>query len=142
RRGAGPSVPAPGAVDVLEEARRRDLALGLVSVTGLTPGYVLREILDDLGMLRHFGALTFSDEARMAKPAAEVFHCTLEVLGAAPREAVFVGDTPFADIAGPQAIGMWAVQVGARQQDGVEPHARVDALSELFPAIERLGLLD
>lgn len=142
RRGAGTAFPAPGANEVLDEAHRRGFALGLVSVTGLTPGYVLREIMDALGLLGHFAAITFSDEARMAKPTPEVFHCTLETLGVGPQEAVFIGDSPIPDIAGPQAIGMWTVQIGGLEQPGVEPHARIDALSELFPALERLGLLD
>ena len=38
--------PAPGALAAVEEARGRGLALGLISVTGLTPGYVLRDVLD------------------------------------------------------------------------------------------------
>ena len=134
--------PAPGALAAVEEARGRGLALGLVSVTGLTPGYVLRDVLDGHGLLRHFEALTFSDEARMAKPAPEIFHCTLEVLAVEADEAVFIGDTPFADVAGPQALGMTAVQVGNRQEDGVTPDARIDSLEELFPALQRLGLVD
>ena len=136
------SISAPGALACVEEAHGRGLALGLVCVTGLTPGYVLRDVLDGHGLLRHFEALTFSDEARMAKPAPEIFHCTLQVLGVAPRDAVFIGDTPFADVAGPQALGMTAVQVGHRQEDGVTPDARIDSLEELFPALARLGLVD
>ncbi len=134
--------PAPGALAAVEEARGRGLALGLVSVTGLTPGYVLRDVLNGHGLLRHFEALTFSDEARMAKPAPEIFHCTLQVLGVAPKDAVFIGDTPFADVAGPQKIGMTAVQVGSRQEEGVTPDAKVDSLEELFPALQGLGLVD
>ena len=136
------SIPAPGALACVEEAHGRGLALGLVCVTGLTPGYVLRDVLDGHGLLRHFEALTFSDEARMAKPAPEIFHCTLQVLGVAPQDAVFIGDTPFADVAGPQALGMTAVQVGSRQEEGVTPDARLDSLDELFPALRRLGLVD
>ena len=136
-----PPFPAPGAIDALREAQARGLALGLISNTGLTPGYVLREVLADHGLLSFFQVLTFSDEARLAKPAAEVFHCTLEGLAVQPADAVFVGDIPALDVAGPQTVGMWAVQVGDRRLDGVQPHARIDALSELFPALERLGLL-
>ena len=136
------SIPAPGALACVEETHGRGLALGLVCVTGLTPGYVLRDVLDGHGLLRHFEALTFSDEARMAKPAPEIFHCTLQVLGVAPQDAVFIGDTPFADVAGPQALGMTAVQVGSRQEEGVTPDARLESLDELFPALRRLGLVD
>ena len=140
-----PPLSAPGARDTLEEARRRGLALGLVSNTGLTPGYVLRGVLADHGLRPYLQVLTFSDEARLAKPAEEIFRCTLEALGSkgvAPADAVFIGDTPANDVAGPQAVGMWTVQVGDRQLDGVQPHARIDALPDLFPALERLGLLE
>ncbi len=134
--------PAPGASGALEEARSRGFGIGLVSITGLTPGYVLREVLAGHDLLGHFDVLTFSDEARMAKPTAEIFHCTLEVLDVAPEHAVFIGDTPNADIAGPQAIGMTAVQIGDREEDGITPDARIDSLDELFPALRRLGLVD
>ncbi len=137
-----PPIPAPGAVDVLQQARGRGLALGLVSITGLPPGYVWRRILDDHGMLEFFGALTFSDEARLAKPSEAVYRCTLYVLGVEAHEAVFIGDSPGLDIAGPQELGMKAVQVGDQQLDGVTPDARLDSLEELFPALRTLGLVD
>ena len=136
-----PPLPAPGAQEVLEQARRRKLRLGLVSNTGVTPGYVLRDILADHGLRGPLEVLTFSDEARLAKPAPEIFQCTLEALHVTPERAVFIGDTPKLDIAGPRAIGMWAVQVGQQQPDGVRPHARIDSLPELFPALRKLGLL-
>lgn len=112
-----PPLPAPGAHDILEEARRRGLGVGLVSNTGITPGYVLRA------------------------PAPVMFLCTLEALRVAPADAVFVEDMPHADVAGALAVGMWAVQVGDKQLDGVQPHARIDALPELFGALEGLGLV-
>ena len=137
-----PPLPAPGALEVLEQARRRKLRLGLVSNTGLTPGYVLREVLADHGLLEYLEVLTFSDEARLAKPAAEMFHCTLGALGVAPDRAVFIGDTPVLDVAGPRAVGMWTVQIGqAPPETGVRPHARIAGLEELFPALRKLGLL-
>jgi putative hydrolase of the HAD superfamily len=140
-RRADPPVPAADAARVLAGARGRGLGLGLISVTGLTPGYVLREVLAGHGLLSYFDALTFSDEARMAKPAPAIFHCTLEVLGVRPEEAAYIGDTPFADVDGPRAAGMWAVQLGDREKYGMEPHARIDTLSDLLPALENLGLL-
>lgn len=136
-----PPLPAPGALEVLEEARKRKLSLGLVSNTGVTPGYVLRQILGDYGLLEHLDVLTFSDEARLAKPSPAIFHCTLEALRVKPAEAVFIGDTPKLDIAGPRALGMWTVQIGALPADGTKPHARIDGLADLFPALRKLGLV-
>ena len=137
-----PPLAAAGAAEALEEAHSRDLKVGLVSITGLTPGYVLREVLADLELLQHLQVMTFSDEARLAKPADAVYRCTLEALGVEAHEAVFIGDSPGPDIAAPQKLGMTAVQVGGQHLDGVTPNARVETLEELFPALRRLGLVD
>ncbi len=137
-----PPSAAPGAQAALSEAHARGLGVGLVSITGMTPGYVLRKLLDELELLQHLDVMTFSDEARLAKPAEAVFRCTLEVLGVQAHETVFIGDSPGPDVAGPQQLGMTAVQVGDRQLDGVTPDARLDSLEELFPALRRLGLVD
>ena len=108
----------------------------------MTPGYVLREILDELGLLEYLEAMTFSNEARLVKPTEAVYTCTLEVLGVDAREAVFIGDSPGPDVAAPQQLGMTAVQIGDQQLDGVTPDARLETLDELFPALVRLGLVD
>ena len=108
----------------------------------MTPGYVLRQILEELELLQHLDAMTFSDEARLAKPAEAVYRCTLEVLGVEAHEAVFIGDSPGPDIAAPQKLGMKAMLVGGQQLDGVTPDARLDSLEELFPALRRLELVD
>lgn len=136
-----PPSSAPGAREVLAEARRRVLKTGLVSNTGITPGYLLREVLAGHGLLPYLEVLTFSDEARLAKPSPEVFTCTLDALGVGPRETAFVGDVPALDVAGPRALGMWTVQIGDERADGLEPHARIASLPELWAALEGLGLL-
>lgn len=133
--------PSAGALDALQDACVRGLRVALVSNTGLTPGYALRGLLGGYGMLTYFDVLTFSDEAGYAKPAVEIFHCTLDALGVDPQDAVFVGDAPELDVIGPQRIGMWTVQIRDRQAGGVEPYARIGTLRELFPALESIGLV-
>ena len=108
----------------------------------MTPGYVLRQALDEMEMLQHLEVMTFSDEARLAKPAEAVYTCTLEGLGMRPEDAVFIGDSPGPDINAPQKLGMVAVQVGDRIEEGVTPDAQIDTLDELFPALRKLGLVD
>ena len=63
---------AEGALDALMEARSRELGIGLVSITGRTPGYVLRQVLDEHDFLGYLDVMTFSDKARLAKPAEAV----------------------------------------------------------------------
>ena len=130
----------PGAVETLEGVRREGHLTGLISNTGATPGPALRPVLAGHGLLALLDAATFSDEAGECKPAPGIFRRTLSILGVEPAEAVFVGDTPELDVVGPQQAGMWAVQVGEQARDGVRPHARISALSELPAALLSLDL--
>lgn len=47
----------------------------------------------------------------MAKADPAIFHLVCERLHLSPAEILFVGDTPSADIKGPQAMGMGAMLI-------------------------------
>jgi HAD superfamily hydrolase (TIGR01509 family) len=132
-------LPIPGAVETLEAVRRAGHHTGLISNTGATPGPALRPVLARHGLLALLDVATFSDEVGECKPAPSIFRRTLCALGVQPQEAVFVGDTPELDVVGPQQVGMWTVQVGELVRDGVRPHARISALSDLPAALRSLG---
>lgn len=134
-----PPLLIPGAVETLEAVRRAGRLTGLISNTGATPGPALRPVLAGHGLLALLDVATFSDETGECKPAPGIFRRTLSALGVEPAEAVFVGDTPELDVVGPQQVGMWTVQVGELVRDGVRPHARILALSELPVALRSLG---
>jgi putative hydrolase of the HAD superfamily len=134
--------PMPGGVEVLREVKSLGLPVGLVSNAGATPGYVLQQIMDGYGLLEHFDDTVFSDEVELSKPSAAIFERALEPFGVAPDEAVFVGDQPVLDVQGPRAAGLWTVQLGDLETDGITPHARIAQLGELVPALRRLGLLE
>ena len=132
----------PGAIDVLTGIKARDLRAGLISNTGITPGIVLSRILSDMGLMPHLDLAVFSDELEISKPAPAIFEHTLDELGLAPEEAVFVGDQPVLDVLGARRAGMWMVQIGDLAAEGAEPHARIGALDELLPALRSLGLIE
>jgi FMN phosphatase YigB (HAD superfamily) len=71
-----------------------------------------------------FEAVAISEEMGFKKPDPRAFHHALAQLRTAPAEAIFVGDDPVSDIAGAQAVGMIAVQVGGRRRDRTRPRAR------------------
>ena len=131
----------PHAEETLAAVRALKLPVGLISNTGATPGFVLREILDDLGLLQHLDVTIFSDEVEMSKPSPAIFAHALEQFEVAPYEAVFVGDEPVLDVFGSRRAGMWCVQIGDKPATDAEPHARISALSELVPTLHRLGLV-
>lgn len=130
-----------GAVDGLKDIAAHGLGIGLISNTGATPGYVLRQILDDFGLLPHLGLTVFSDEVELAKPNPAIFHAALEEMGLAPDEAAFVGDQPVLDVLGGRRAGLWTIQYGDRPATEAEPHARITHHGELLAALRDLGLV-
>ncbi len=136
-----PPAPLDGALDGLRAAAALGLPTALVSNAGLTPGFVLRDLLEGFGMLDYLHVPIFSDEVELAKPAPGIFEHALEALGVEPQDAAFVGDQPVLDVLGPQSAGIWSVQVGDLAEDGIEPDARIGALPQLVAALRGLGLL-
>jgi len=56
-------------------------------------------------------AVILSYEVGLAKPDPAIFRLVCDRLGLQPAEILFVGDTPWADIEGPRAIGMPAMLI-------------------------------
>ncbi|NLE44485.1 MAG: HAD family hydrolase [Chloroflexi bacterium] len=134
-RGTRPR-PIDGVQDVVPRLAQR-YRLGLISDTGLTPGRVLRQVMDDDGLLTHFGVLTFSDETGVTKPIAEVFLRTLAVLGVTPETAAHIGDLPETDLTGARAVGMRSVLfLGKSQREDGRPLA--DGVFEDYRELENL----
>ncbi len=102
-------VPYPGAVDALV-ALGEQCALGVVSDGD--PG-IQQAKLDALGLAPHFEVVVWSDEhgREHRKPDPLPFRLALDALGTDPADAVFVGDRPEKDVAGPVGLGMRAVRV-------------------------------
>jgi len=95
-----------GVRETLDELRRRGLALGIVS-------NIDKDQLEHLGRLaelpRYFDWLLSSEEAGSCKPDAGIFAEALRRARCAPEEALFVGDSLSADIAGANAAGIRSV---------------------------------
>ncbi len=136
-----PPAVRPGSGRVLWALRERGIRIGLISNTGRTPGRVLRIILQRAGLLEHFDALTFSDEAGLRKPDPRVFRWTLNKLGSRPEKAAHVGDDLEADVGGARAAGLRGIHLTNGGAAGpIVPDATISGFEELLPALERFGL--
>lgn len=127
------------ALAALEGVRARGYSMALICNTGSTPGKTQRVFMEQVGFARFFDTLTFSDEERLSKPAAAIFHRTLERIGGAPHEAVHVGDHPRNDVLGAKRAGLKAVWL--KRKEGaveVEPDAQIASLNQLLDALDRL----
>ena len=106
--------------------------LGLVSVTGVSAGRLMRGILEKQGVLAYFEALAFSDEVGYVKPDPRLFMAALEELGVEPGKAVHVGDSVKSDVLGAKNAGMKTVWLKTRDQAMVaEPDRIITKLTQL-----------
>lgn len=126
----------PRAELAVSELAARGVALGIISNTGRTPGVILRRVLERHDLLRHFTAVSYSDEVGYRKPDAEIFRRTLAQLGVEAGEAAHVGDNPVADVQGAQGIGMRGVHYAAAGRAGAA-HADL-IVADLGDLAERL----
>jgi putative hydrolase of the HAD superfamily len=130
----------PEAHDVLAWLSSR-YRLAIISDTGLTPGRVLRQILEADQLTGYFAHLTFSDELGRSKPHPDAFLATLKALDARPEEAVHVGDLLRTDIAGAKNAGMRGVQyIGLSRDNGLTAGVTVtpDAINRHHAELEPL----
>ena len=128
-----------GAQETLAALAAANIRLGLVCDTGFTPGRVVRQLLDDNGLLDHLEVLCFSDEVGVPKPGADIFDKALAELGVRPPEAVHVGDLRRTDIAGAQDVGMHAVRfrgVHDDHSDAREARIVIDRHEELLDLLD------
>ena len=129
----------PGAREALKSVKSQGYRIGLISNTGRTPGTTLRAVMEKLGIVDYFDAMTFSNEILVRKPAETAFWTTLEKMMVHPRASVHVGDDPEKDVRGAQAIGMRTIQVVPRGREKCESaDSHVRSMHEVSKAIEEL----
>ena len=98
----------PGVADVLP-LLAKTYRIALISDTAMSPGSVLRSVLERHGVAGYFDAMVFSDETGVSKPHPLAFETALSRLGVDVAHAVHIGDIERTDIAGAKAFGMRAI---------------------------------
>ncbi len=133
----------PGTVKAVKGLKRDGLALGCVTNT-LTDQATIELMIEKYGFGGLFDTVIVSTEQGYRKPHPSLFEAAARNLQVTHTEALFVGDSPYHDIAGAKAVGMYAAQT--RQYatrplvDGIpEPDAVIDHLSELPEVVRRLS---
>ncbi len=136
-RCCGYAQPVPGALEVLCALREAGLALAIVS-NGET-AFQHRHV-DALGLGRLVDAVLISEQEGLRKPEPALFHRAADRLATAPRNCLFVGDDPAADILGAGRTGMrtaW-LRRGARWPESLGPMPGV-AIETLPEVLDLLG---
>ena len=115
--------PYPDVLPALAELRERGLTLVIASNWDCS----LPDWLGPAGITELVDGVVTSAEVGVPKPDPRVFERALAIAGAAPSEALHVGDNAANDLAGAAAAGVRAVLV---QREG-EPPAGVEAVRSL-----------
>ncbi len=124
--------------DLLENFSK-NYRIGLISDTGMTPGKIIIQILEELDLRQFFDAFVFSDEVGFYKPNSKMFQTALSKLESNPDESIHIGDYLHTDIIGAQSFGMktiWINRHEARKNIvDVTPDFIVENLLEILPII-------
>jgi putative hydrolase of the HAD superfamily len=109
--------------------------LGVARVVVSNWDVSLRGVLDDTGLAPRLDGVVISAEVGAAKPARAIFEHALAVAGVPAAEALHVGDTAEADLAGARAAGLRALHL---DRSGSDP-AALASLAEV-PGLVRSTL--
>lgn len=98
----------PGAVELLAQLRARGIKVGVVS-NSVFSREPMHAHLRQIGLTEHLDAVVYSSDVGSRKPQPKPYLAALAQMGCAPKNAVFVGDSPEADLAGAIGAGMPAI---------------------------------
>lgn len=108
--------PFPGAHELLEAVRARDLAVAVVSNAQWRDGDAYRRDFTDLGLADFVDVYVSSVDVGYRKPHEAMFRTALDALGTNPAAAVMVGNSRVNDIAPARALGMRTVLVAIEEE--------------------------
>jgi putative hydrolase of the HAD superfamily len=127
----------PDAVAVLTDLAAAGLRIAMLSNTHWPRAFHERFLERD-GLVELIDARLYTSEMEFQKPHPSAFLAAAQAVGAEPDRCVFVGDRPWDDISGAQAVGMrtvlrpnpWAPDIA-----GIDPDARIDSLPQLVDLV-------
>ncbi len=129
---------------LLDSLRSLGLRTAIVANSWPDPGRVLRGDVERFGLADRLDAMVFSEEAGARKPDPEIFLECCRRLDVAPVEAMHVGDSLEADVAGAHAAGLRTVQalwfVADTTSSAVEPDVRAFTPMDVLNTARRLAL--
>jgi len=131
-------VPRDGALETLDELRRRGIKRGLISVcssdvSDAWSGFALAAHLDDA---------VLSCDVGMSKPDPAIYLLACERLGVEPPDCLFVGDGANDELAGAERVGMRAACIlppGREEPVWAEARGWEPTLRELTDVLELAG---
>ena len=123
----GDSLPYPGLIDALDRLSGAGFKL---AVCTNKPEKLATRLLERLGLIERFAAISGGDTFEVRKPNAEHLLRTVTNAGGSAERSVMVGDSFTHDIAGAQSAGMHGVLV--HRSDTPAPERGVPVVHSLL----------
>jgi len=125
--------PLEGAIETLEELRRRGVVLGLIT-NGSAEGQ--RAKIERFALAGHFDYIGIEGEVGHGKPQRLAYETALSALGVSASDCWMVGDNLEWDVAGAQAVGIRGIWLdasaeGLRSDASVYPDSTIRSIAEL-----------
>ena len=130
--------PCPGIEDALRRLHDEGRRLGIVTAKRQVTVRLAFDVLPQLEAF--FEVVVGADDTERHKPHPDPLLLALDLLGAAPGDAAYVGDSPF-DVAAAKAAGVTAIAVGWGGIHSAERLAREQPDALVETAEELLGVL-
>jgi putative hydrolase of the HAD superfamily len=135
-----PPLLKAGVVDTLKELSPK-YKIGLISNTGITPGEVIKKVLDNYDILKFFQVTIFSDEIGYYKPYGLLFQKALTHLGSKPTNSIHIGDLLQTDVKGANDFGMlsiWFNDLNQKRQQDIIPNFEISDIREIIKIIKSI----
>lgn len=126
-----------GVIDTLVALRARGVHLGIVSNIDDDQ---LEHLLGVAEIAPYFDSILSSEQVQSCKPDRMIFHAAVQRAGCAAPEALFVGDTLAADVAGANAAGLKSVLLWHRDdrkppETGPQPRHVIRQIPDLLALV-------
>jgi HAD superfamily hydrolase (TIGR01549 family) len=135
----------PGVPQMLQQVHDLGLRMGLLS--NARNDWTVKEIMERLGLTRYFDVILTSAALGIRKPRPEPFREMLKLLGVGAAEAVMVGNSMEADIAGARPLGIRTIRVKfgdhadelpLHLETSVDPDTTVSTVQDIVLAIKQM----
>ena len=129
-------VPFPNLLNMLEELRRNDIVLGMI-----TNGYGQFQMdnIKALGIEDYFETILISEWEGIKKPDIQIFKRALNQLNVVANHSLFVGDHLVNDVKASQIAGMKSIWKKDVQWDSVGAEFIINDLAEIPIIIKNLN---
>ncbi|MEK6751796.1 MAG: HAD family hydrolase [Chloroflexota bacterium] len=131
-------------IATLQNLKSKNYKLGIFSNAGDDKD--VQELIENFGIRPHFDFVLTSAACFYRKPHPRAFEIALAQWNISPHEAVMIGDSLEADIAGARNSGMQTIWITRRAQfkdddmRRIKPDFSLRKLNELLPTLERISI--